>query len=184
MKRKAKTLAKLPRLKSDAEAVRFVADGDLTQFALSGLKPTRFEFAPKEARINMRLPGELLSAVKRAAKQRGVPYQRFIRQTLEEALKGSGRGKEPWHRQCRGRGASPSLTARESMGCRSMSKRCAAMTRDACVTGRCSSARHLTEPRASRAIQVSAPYWAALTSVLAKSFPLKRRGSRAAFESA
>jgi predicted DNA binding CopG/RHH family protein len=74
MKRKAKTLAKLPRLKSDAEAVRFVADGDLTQFALSGLKPTRFEFAPKEARINMRLPGELLSAVKRAAKQRGIPY--------------------------------------------------------------------------------------------------------------
>jgi predicted DNA binding CopG/RHH family protein len=89
MKRKAKTLAKLPRLKSDAEAVRFVADSDLTQYALSALKPTRFEFAPKEARINMRLPGELLSAVKRAAKRRGVPYQRFIRQTLEEALKES-----------------------------------------------------------------------------------------------
>jgi len=48
------------------------------------------QFAPKEARINMRLPGTLLSAVKRAAKQRGVPYQRFIRQTLEDALKESG----------------------------------------------------------------------------------------------
>jgi predicted DNA binding CopG/RHH family protein len=89
MKRKAKTQAKLPRLKSDAEAERFVADSDLTQYALSALKPMRFEFAPKEARINMRLPGELLSAVKRAAKRRGVPYQRFIRQTLEEALKES-----------------------------------------------------------------------------------------------
>jgi predicted DNA binding CopG/RHH family protein len=87
MKRKAKTLAKLPRLKTDAEAERFVADSDLTQFDLSALKPTRFEFAPKEARINMRLPGELLSAVKRAAKRRGVPYQRFIRQMIEDALK-------------------------------------------------------------------------------------------------
>jgi predicted DNA binding CopG/RHH family protein len=87
MKRKAKTLAKLPRLKTDAEAERFVADSDLTQYDLSALKPTRFEFAPKEARINMRLPWELLSAVKRAAKHRGVPYQRFIRQMLEDALK-------------------------------------------------------------------------------------------------
>ncbi len=87
MKRKAKTLAKLPRLKTDDQAERFVAASDLTQFDLSALKPTQFEFAPKEARINMRLPGELLSAVKRAAKRRGVPYQRFIRQTLEDALK-------------------------------------------------------------------------------------------------
>jgi predicted DNA binding CopG/RHH family protein len=87
MKRKAKTLAKLPRLKTDGQAERFVADSDLTRFDLLALKPTRFEFSPKEARINMRLPGDLLSAVKRAAKQRGVPYQRFIRQTLEDALK-------------------------------------------------------------------------------------------------
>jgi predicted DNA binding CopG/RHH family protein len=87
MKRKPKVLAKLPRLRTDAEAERFVADSDLTQFDLSALKPTRFEFAAKEARINMRLPGELLNAVKRAAKRRGVPYQRFIRQMLEDALK-------------------------------------------------------------------------------------------------
>lgn len=88
MKRKAKTLAKLPRLRSDGQAEQFIARSDLTQFDLSTLKPMQFEFAPKEARINMRLPGELLSAVKRAAKRRGVPYQRFIRQTLEEAIKG------------------------------------------------------------------------------------------------
>ena len=88
MKRKAKTLAKLPRLRSDGQAEQYIARSDLTQFDLSTLKPMQFEFAPKEARINMRLPGELLSAVKRAAKRRGVPYQRFIRQTLEEAIKG------------------------------------------------------------------------------------------------
>jgi predicted DNA binding CopG/RHH family protein len=89
MKRKAKTLAKLPRLKTDRQAEQFIARSDLTQFDLTSLKSTHFEFAAKEARINMRLPGELLSAVKRAAKRRGVPYQRFIRQTLEEAIKES-----------------------------------------------------------------------------------------------
>jgi predicted DNA binding CopG/RHH family protein len=31
-------------------------------------------------------PGQLLDAVKSAAKRRGVPYQRFIRQALEQAL--------------------------------------------------------------------------------------------------
>jgi predicted DNA binding CopG/RHH family protein len=87
MKRKARTLAKLPRLKTDLEAEQFVAGSDLTRYDLAALKSTQFEFAAKEARINMRLPGELLSAVKRAARQRGVPYQRFIRQTLERAIK-------------------------------------------------------------------------------------------------
>ncbi|MGH8136763.1 MAG: CopG family antitoxin [Steroidobacteraceae bacterium] len=90
MKRKAKTLAKLPRLKTDSQAERFVADSNLTQFDLSVLKAAQFEFAPKEARINMRVPGELLNAVKRAARARGVPYQRFIRQTLEHAVKKPG----------------------------------------------------------------------------------------------
>jgi predicted DNA binding CopG/RHH family protein len=87
MKRKTKTLAKLPRLKTDRQAERFVAGSDLTQFDLSTLTATQFEFAAKEARINMRLPSELLSEVKRVAQQRGVPYQRFIRQTLERAIK-------------------------------------------------------------------------------------------------
>lgn len=87
MKRKAKTLAKLPRLKTDAEAERFVAGSDLTRYDLSSFESTQFEFAAKEARINMRLPSELLSAVKRAAQQRGMPYQRLIRQILERGLK-------------------------------------------------------------------------------------------------
>jgi predicted DNA binding CopG/RHH family protein len=87
MKRKAGTPAKLPRLKTDLEAEQSVAGSDLTHYDLSVLTKTQFEFAAKEARINMRLPGELLKAVKRAARQRGVPYQRFIRQTLERAIK-------------------------------------------------------------------------------------------------
>ena len=86
MKRKSKSRKYLPKLKTDRAAERFVADGDLTQFDLSAMTPTHFEFAPKEARINMRLPGELLAAVKRAAAHKSVPYQRFIRQALENAL--------------------------------------------------------------------------------------------------
>ncbi len=87
MKTKSRTLAKLPRLRTDQQAEQFVASSDLTHYDLSPLKATHFEFAAKEARINMRLPGELLSAVKHAAKRRGMPYQKFIRQTLERAIK-------------------------------------------------------------------------------------------------
>jgi predicted DNA binding CopG/RHH family protein len=86
MKRRSKPLKKLPILKTDKQAEAFIADSDLAGFDLSALKPVRYEFSPKEARINMRLPGQLLNAVKSAAKRRGVPYQRFIRQALEQAL--------------------------------------------------------------------------------------------------
>jgi predicted DNA binding CopG/RHH family protein len=86
MKRKSKSLRKLPKMKSDRQAARFVADADLTRYDLSSMQPLRFEFARKEARVNMRLPNELLEAVKAAAERKGVPYQRFIRQALERAL--------------------------------------------------------------------------------------------------
>ena len=83
---------KLPKPASDRAAETFVADADLTRYDLTAMKPMRFEFAPKEARVNMRLPGELLAAVKAAAEKAGVPYQRFIRHALEQAVDGaSGR---------------------------------------------------------------------------------------------
>jgi predicted DNA binding CopG/RHH family protein len=34
----------------------------------------------------MRLPETLLSAVKQRAQARGIPYQRFIREALEQAV--------------------------------------------------------------------------------------------------
>jgi len=70
-------------LRSDAEAERFVAQADLSKYDLSGFKPMRFEIAPKEAALNMRLPGALLEAVKAKAKAKGVPYARYIRMLLE-----------------------------------------------------------------------------------------------------
>ncbi len=87
MPRKSNTTKrKLPVLRTDRAAASFVADGDLTRYDLSGLQPVRFEFAPKSARLNMRLPEDLLAAVKIAAAASGVPYQRYIRQLLERAL--------------------------------------------------------------------------------------------------
>jgi predicted DNA binding CopG/RHH family protein len=84
---------KLPKLQSDEEAEAFVANSDLTEYDLSGLRTVLFEFQPKSERVNMRLPKPLLDAVKASATKAGVPYQRFIRQVLEAAVReprGSG----------------------------------------------------------------------------------------------
>ena len=85
-KKSGTTKRKLPVARTDRAAESFVGRADLTQYDLSGLQPVRFEFAPKSARLNMRLPEELLAAVKDAAALSGVPYQRYIRQLLERAL--------------------------------------------------------------------------------------------------
>ena len=79
---KAKTNP-MPSLKSDADAEQFVTTADLSQFDLSGFKPIRFEFEPKAAALNMRLPQNLLDAVKLKAKARGIPYTRYVRLLLE-----------------------------------------------------------------------------------------------------
>jgi len=87
-KKSGTTKRKLPVVGSDRAAQSFVSRADLTQYDLSDLRLVRFEFAPKSARLNMRLPEDLLAAVKGAAAQSGLPYQRFIRQVLERALAG------------------------------------------------------------------------------------------------
>jgi predicted DNA binding CopG/RHH family protein len=80
-------LKKLPTFKSDRDAERFVDGADLSQFDLSGGEFVRFELKPKDRSVNLRLPGELLEAVRKRAKRAGLPYQRFIRMKLEEALR-------------------------------------------------------------------------------------------------
>jgi predicted DNA binding CopG/RHH family protein len=77
---------KLPKLKSDVEAEAFVAGADLTEYDLSGMVQMRFEMKPKNKSVNIRLPEQLLKAVRQQAKRAGVPYQRFIRMALERAL--------------------------------------------------------------------------------------------------
>ena len=76
---------KVPRLKTDRQAEAFLAQ-DLSGLDFSQFKPAKFEFEKKDGQINMRVPKPLLAAVKARAKARGIPYTRFIRETLERAI--------------------------------------------------------------------------------------------------
>jgi predicted DNA binding CopG/RHH family protein len=76
---------KMPRLATDAEAEAFL-EQDLSDLDFTQFKPVRFEFEKKSARVNMRLPQTLLDAVKARAQARGIPYQRLIREALEQAV--------------------------------------------------------------------------------------------------
>ncbi|MFN9928646.1 MAG: CopG family antitoxin [Phenylobacterium sp.] len=76
---------RVPTMTSDAEAEAFL-EQDLSDLDFTQFRPARFEFGPKDARVNMRLPQPLLEAVKTRAASRGVPYQRFIREALEVAV--------------------------------------------------------------------------------------------------
>ena len=77
----------LPKLTTDEAAETFITDADLTEYDLSGLSPVRFEFQPKGKNITMRLSEPLLDAIKEEAERSGIPYQRFIRQALENAVR-------------------------------------------------------------------------------------------------
>jgi predicted DNA binding CopG/RHH family protein len=77
---------KVPRFKSDEEAEAFI-EQDLSDLDFSQFKPARlFEFQPKEKTVNLRISEALLEAVRADAKRAGMPYQRYIRQTLEKAV--------------------------------------------------------------------------------------------------
>ncbi|MGA9642128.1 MAG: BrnA antitoxin family protein [Terriglobales bacterium] len=81
---------KIPTFKSDRAAAAFVDRADLSQYDLSGAQLVRFEIKRKDKSINLRLSEELYEAVRERAADAGLPYQRFIRLTLERAL---GAGK-------------------------------------------------------------------------------------------
>ena len=84
MKVISKTKAEpMPSLASDVDAERFVESADLSTFDLAGFKTTRFEFERKAAALNMRLPQNLLDALKNKAKAKGIPYTRYVRLLLE-----------------------------------------------------------------------------------------------------
>jgi predicted DNA binding CopG/RHH family protein len=76
---------KVPKLKTDKQADEFLGR-DLSKLDFSQFKTVRFEFEKKDNQINMRVPKQLLEEVKARAKARGIPYTRFIRETLEQAM--------------------------------------------------------------------------------------------------
>jgi predicted DNA binding CopG/RHH family protein len=66
---------------TDTDTERIVETADLSTYDLSGFKPMNFEFEPKTAALNMRLPQNLLEALK--VKAKGIPYSRYVRLLLE-----------------------------------------------------------------------------------------------------
>lgn len=82
----SRKLKKFPRFETDEEAERFVDEADLSEYDFSGFKPMRFEIKRKDKQINIRMPEDMLDAVKARAKERNIPYQRFIREAIEQAL--------------------------------------------------------------------------------------------------
>ena len=83
---KEKPLKPFPRFATDEEAERFVETADLSEYDFSGFRPMRFEFEPKAAQLNMRVPRSLLDALKERARHRGIPYTRFIRELMEREI--------------------------------------------------------------------------------------------------
>jgi predicted DNA binding CopG/RHH family protein len=78
---------KLPVFKTDKEAEDFL-DCDLSNYLhKENFAPFVFEYQPKQKSINLRISEELLSAVRADAQRHGVPYQRYIRQALEAAVR-------------------------------------------------------------------------------------------------
>ena len=83
---------KLPVFKTEEEAENFL-EQDLSDYiSAENLAPFQFEYRPKQKSVNLRISEELLNAVRAVAHRRGIPYQRYIRQTLEASLR---RTKEP-----------------------------------------------------------------------------------------
>jgi predicted DNA binding CopG/RHH family protein len=78
----------IPTFRTDKEAEDFVATAELTEYDLSGGHFMRFEMKRKDKSVNLRLPEQLLEAVRRRARDAGIPYQRFIRMALERAVQG------------------------------------------------------------------------------------------------
>jgi len=74
-------------------------DQDLSDYiSAENFAPFQFEFKPKQKSVNLRISEELLNAVRAVARRIGIPYQRYILQTLEAALRpakkpSSGKGR-------------------------------------------------------------------------------------------
>lgn len=85
-----KKLKPFPDHKSDAQAEVFVDTADLSEYDFSRFKHVNFEFQKKSARVELRLPEEQLKVLKQAAKQRGIPHTRLVRQFIEQGMRSLG----------------------------------------------------------------------------------------------
>ena len=80
-------LKRFPVHKTDEEAEKFVDEADLSEYDFSDFKPIQFEFQKKSARLELRIPQAQLDALKAAAKQKGIPYTRLVRQFIDQGMR-------------------------------------------------------------------------------------------------
>jgi predicted DNA binding CopG/RHH family protein len=76
----------VPTMTTEEEVEAFL-DQDLSDLDLAAFKPLTWEAEPKTVRVNMRLPQALIDAVKARAAERGISYQRLIREAIEHAVR-------------------------------------------------------------------------------------------------
>ncbi len=76
----------IPTFQTDEEAEMFVDTADLSEYDLSGGTLVHFEFQPKDKAISLKLPAELLAAIKLKAQKENIPYNRIIRRALEREI--------------------------------------------------------------------------------------------------
>ena len=69
--------SKLKRLKKHAEEMQYSIDIELTE---------RLRNSLSDAKINLRIPSELKNELIAAAKKRNIPYQRYIKSILLDAV--------------------------------------------------------------------------------------------------
>ena len=81
---------RLPKLKSDKQVEELLQQDLSGYLSAENLTPLTFEFAPKSKVVNLRMSTDLFEAVKIASSRQGIPYQKYIRQVLESALRGGG----------------------------------------------------------------------------------------------
>ena len=75
----------VPEMTTDEEAEAFL-EQDLSELDFSQFQPLDWERMPKSARITMRVPEALVTALKARAKERGIHYQRLVREAIEKAV--------------------------------------------------------------------------------------------------
>ncbi len=80
---------KLPAF-TDKQAEDFLVQDLSDYISAENMVPFQFEYRPKQKSINLRISEELLSSVRTEARRRGIPYQRYIRQALEAAVRKRG----------------------------------------------------------------------------------------------
>jgi predicted DNA binding CopG/RHH family protein len=80
-----------PHFETDEDVEHFVDTADLSEYDFSAFKPSRFVL--REEEVSLRLTAAQLNAIKQAAANEGIPYQRFIGNAIDRALSEAGRCK-------------------------------------------------------------------------------------------